>query len=219
MGLPGYRSVCGGGESDGKRGGLMGKETASLWQAQEREGFLFSEGMGLHSRGRRSFQARAPRVLRKSLYGNDLITHVVMQHYGYGVPLGRMEAQLGIGYGSLMASLHRVSGLLRPVIDKLIDEYRQAPLKHADEISWRTDGQNGYVWLFCTPNTSLFRFRKTRSASVAKEVFGEEALPGDLVVDRYQAYNRAPCQIQYCYAHLLRDVKDLQKEFPDDPEV
>jgi hypothetical protein len=28
-----------------------------------------------------------------------------------------------------------------------------------------------------------------------------------------------PCSLQYCYAHLLRDVKDLDKAFPDDPEV
>ena len=170
-------------------------------------------------RCRRSFQARAPGVLPKSLYGNHLITHVVMQHYVYGVPLGRLEAQLGIGSGSLIAPLHRMSGLLEPVIGKLIEEYRQAPVKHADETSWRTDGKNGYVWLFCMPRTILFRFRKTRSASVAKEVFGEEALPGDLVVDRYHVYNKAPCRLQYCYSHLNREVKDLQKEFPDQPEV
>lgn len=155
----------------------------------------------------------------KSLYGNDLLTHVVMQHYVYGVPLGRLEAQLHIGYGSLIAPLHRLSRLLEPVIHKLIEEYRQAPVKHADETSWRTDGQNGYAWLFCTPRTSIFRFRKTRSASVAREVFGEEPLPGNLVVDRYHAYNKAPCRLQYCYSHLSREVKDLHKEFPEHTEV
>jgi transposase len=123
-------------------------------------------------RCRKSVQARAPGVLPRSLYGNHLLTHVVMQHYVYGVPLGRLEAQLGIGYGSLIAPLHRLSRLLGPVIEKLIEEYRQAPVKHADETSWRTDGHNGYGWLFCTKQTSIFRFRKTRSASVAREVFG-----------------------------------------------
>jgi transposase len=170
-------------------------------------------------RCRKSVQARAPGVLPRSLYGNHLLTHVVMQHYVYGVPLGRLEAQLGIGYGSLIAPLHRLSRLLKPVMDKLIEEYRHAPVKHADETSWRTDGQNGYAWLFCTPNTSIFRFRKTRSASIPKELFGDHPLPGVLVVDRYHAYNKAPCHIQHCYAHLLREVKDLQKEFPDDREV
>lgn len=54
---------------------------------------------------------------------------------------------------------------------------------------------------------------------MVKEVLGEEPLPGDLVVDRYQAYNKAPCRLQYCYAHLSREVKDLHKEFPEDAEV
>jgi hypothetical protein len=40
-----------------------------------------------------------------------------------------------------------------------------------------------------------------------------------LVVDRYHGYNRAPCALQYCYAHLLRDVEQLEKEFPGQPEI
>jgi hypothetical protein len=54
---------------------------------------------------------------------------------------------------------------------------------------------------------------------VAHEVLGAKRLPGTLVVDRYSAYNKAPCSIQYCYAHLSRDIEDLQKDDPDDPEV
>ena len=40
-----------------------------------------------------------------------------------------------------------------------------------------------------------------------------------MLVDRYNGYNKVPCAIQYCYAHLLRDVEDLEKEFPDNGEV
>jgi transposase len=69
-----------------------------------------------------------------------------------------------------------------------------------------------------TCDITIFRFRLTRSASVAKEVFGEESLPGVLIVDRYQAYNKIRCIIQYCYSHLLRHIKDLGKEFPDHQE-
>jgi hypothetical protein len=54
---------------------------------------------------------------------------------------------------------------------------------------------------------------------VAKEVLGTEALGGVLIVDRFSAYHRAPCALHYCYAHLLRDVEDLQQEFPTDTEV
>jgi len=40
-----------------------------------------------------------------------------------------------------------------------------------------------------------------------------------LVVDRYAAYNQARCKLQYCYAHLLRDVQNLEKEFPESTEI
>jgi hypothetical protein len=108
---------------------------------------------------------------------------------------------------------------LKAVPERLLRRYRRAPVKHADETGWRNDGGNGYAWLFCTPDLSVFRFRHTRSASVAREALGSKRLGGVLVVDRYAAYNRVPCPIQYCYAHLLRDVQDLEKDFPDHPEV
>ena len=39
------------------------------------------------------------------------------------------------------------------------------------------------------------------------------------MVDRYPAYNKAPCKIQYCYAHLLRNLEDIGREFADENEV
>jgi len=105
------------------------------------------------------------------------------------------------------------------VLPPLVAEYRAAPVRHADETGWRTDGHAGYAWLFCTPTLSLFLFRATRAATVPHEVLGDQPLAGTLVVDRYGGYTRAPCALQYCYAHLLRDVEALEQEFPAVPEV
>ena len=164
-------------------------------------------------------QAKAPGVLSKNLYSNNLLAHVATEHYVNGIRLGHLERQTGVNVGSLIKAMHQLGGMLKDVPDKLIEEYRQAAVKHADETGWRRDGQNGYAWIFATRNTCIFRFRKSRSGKVAQEVFGQEHLPGVLVVDRYAGYNKAPCKIQYCYAHLLRHIQDLQKEFPDNAEV
>jgi transposase len=48
---------------------------------------------------------------------------------------------------------------------------------------------------------------------------GTAPLPGVLVVDQYGAYNKAPCDIQYCYEHLKRPIEDLVKEFPNSKEI
>lgn len=39
------------------------------------------------------------------------------------------------------------------------------------------------------------------------------------MVDRYNGYNRVPCKIQYCYAHLSRDLKDDAAKFEENKEV
>jgi len=163
--------------------------------------------------------AKPPGVFPKCLYSNQLLAYVAVQHYIYGNTLGQIEKQTGIGYSSLIDAMHQLSRMLKDVPNVLIQAYRQALVMHADETGWRMDGDNGYSWLFCTPDISIFRFRNSRSASVAEEVLGKKLLPGVLVVDRYNAYNKMPCSIQYCYAHLLRDVKDLEKGFPENIEV
>ena len=112
-----------------------------------------------------------------------------------------------------------VAQLLKAVPAKLINDYRQSFVKFADETKWRNDGTNGYAWLFSTSQLSIYRMRPTRSARVAAEVLGIAPLPGVLVVDRYGAYNKAPCDIQYCYEHLRRPVEDLVKEFPNHEEI
>jgi hypothetical protein len=167
----------------------------------------------------KNFTPRVPGVLPKSLYGNQLIANAITMYYLFGLPVGRISENIGVGPGSLMDIFHRCAGIFENVPNKLVEEYRSSPVKHADETSWRTDGRNGYVWLFATPELSVFQFGENRSSRVPHAVFGNDPLPGVLVVDRYGGYNKAPCRIQYCYAHLLRTVQDLEKEFPEEKEV
>ena len=162
-----------------------------------------------------------PPVLPRNKYGNNLIANSAIMHYFHGMPLKRLENLWGeeVIEGNLIKTFHRLGNLWKPAIAKLKEEYRTSPVKHADETGWRTDGESGYSWLFCTDNISIFNLKDTRSGKVVKEVFGIKKLPGVLLVDRYGAYNKSPCKIQYCYAHLLRRLEDMGKEFPEKKEV
>jgi len=162
-----------------------------------------------------------PTMLPKSLYGNKLITNACVLHFLQGIPAGRIISTLGdiIDYGALFNIFHRLANFWLPAYEKLVNDYKQSPVKHADETGWRNDGFSGYSWIFCSENTTVFAFRNSRSAAVLSAVLGTERLPGVLVVDRYAAYNKVNVEIQYCYAHLLRSLKDLQEEFYDNNEV
>lgn len=150
---------------------------------------------------------------------NELVAEVAEQHYVLGRTLGQIAERFGINYSTLSDSLKRIGKLLEPGLERLKSDYRKALVRHADETSWRTDGGNGWSWYFGSEDVSLHLFRETRSASVAREVFGTDRLKGVLVVDRYAGYNRVGCEIQYCYAHLLREMKQLEQEFETNEEV
>jgi len=167
---------------------------------------------------KKKFKANAP-VLPRSLYGNNITAQVAVMHYFHGIPMGRICEMTGINIGSLVDIFHRLGRYFAPAMEALKNAYREDPVKHADETGWRNDGRTGYAWLFCTAALSIFLFKNTRSASVPKGIFRSENLPGVLVVDRYNAYNKLPVKIQYCYAHLLRDLEKLGKDFPDEEEV
>jgi transposase len=157
----------------------------------------------------------------KSLYSNRLVSQAAVMHYIHGLPLKRIIEVFGreVTQGGLIGAFHRLGRMAEAAQASLLTDFRQSAVKHADETSWRTDGKSGYAWIFCSANTSIFRFRDSRAGKVAHEIFGNEPLPGTLVVDRYAAYNRAPCKLQYCLAHILRDVEKLEDEFPDSSEV
>ena len=169
---------------------------------------------------RKIFSRKAP-VLKRHKYGTQFISNSAVMHYVHGIPLKRLEELWGndVIEGNPIKIFHRIAKIFEPVMEQLKEDYQQAEVKHADETGWRTDGDNGYSWLNTCGHTSIFSFRGTRSGKIVTEILGEKKLPGVLVVDRYAAYNRAPCQLQYCYAHLLRDVKDLEKEFPKESEI
>lgn len=168
----------------------------------------------------RQYRAKAP-ALKKSLYGNSLISQAAVMHYEHGIPMGRVLSLLGpnVTLPGLIGSFHRlgeIAGLAKPA---LIEEYRNSFVRHADETGWRNDGRSGYGWLFCSDKTSIFEFRNTRASSVPREILGEKPLKGVLIVDRYSAYNKMPVDLQYCYAHLIREVGKVAQEFHDDNSV
>jgi transposase len=150
---------------------------------------------------------------------NDLVIEIAEQYFLLGRSLGQIAERFNLSESTVFESLKRIGEKLKPSLENLRQIYRQSAVRHADETSWRTNGSSGYAWYFGSKDVSLYLFRQTRSASVVTETIGKEQLTGVLVVDQYGGYNRVPCKIQYCYAHLIRKKEDLAKEFPKSQEI
>ena len=71
-----------------------------------------------------------------------------------------------------------------------------------------------WLWAFVTSTFVFFTIQASRGSKVLREVLGE-AFKGIIICDRFSAYvkfhkDRACGHIQYCWAHLIRDVKALK---------
>jgi len=160
-------------------------------------------------------------ALERGVLGNNLLANATVLHYFDNITMGKVTDLYDgeINLSTFINSFHRLYKIFEPAYDHLVETYRKTIVKHADETGWRTNGKNGYAWIFCSKYTSIFDFADNRSGKIVTKIMGKDPLPGFLVVDRYAAYNRAGCKLQYCYAHLLREVERLKKDYPYNGEV
>jgi transposase len=126
--------------------------------------------------------------------------------------------------GEIADLLHRVAEAepVQKATQQVHRHVRHSPIVHGDETVWREEGQNGYVWLFCTPEGERYyeydEYDKSRAGAVARRILGSE-FKGTLVSDFYAAYNDFPGEHQRCWAHLLRDLHQLKEEHKDNAQV
>jgi len=122
---------------------------------------------------------------------------------------------LRVSVGQLVALVDGVAKRGKAIVEELKQQIRGSPVVNGDETSWRENGQNGYVWSFSTKQVRYFVYRKSRAASVVKEVLGEE-FEGVVVSDFYGGYNAHLGLHQRCWVHLLRDIHELKEKHAKD---
>ena len=99
-----------------------------------------------------------------------------------------------------------------PLYEDLRQKIRALPVAHADETSWRHDGNPYWAWYAGNPDLAFFHLDAHRSAEAAQSVFGER-FQGTLVADAYASYNCVhPKDRQSCLAHIKTKAKELEQE-------
>jgi len=135
------------------------------------------------------------------------------------LPMRRIQAylrlvhQLTLSTGEVVELLHAVRHALQSHVDTLKTQARASPILHADETSWRENGQNGYIWAFSTPGEDAVRYYEydhSRGQAVVKRILGG-SFDGHLVSDFYCGYNGYAGKHQRCWVHLLRDLHVLKE--------
>lgn len=116
-----------------------------------------------------------------------------------------------VSQGEIAKILARESIHLSPFYEKLKERIRGEPIVHLDETSWRllTEEGSSYSWVMSGRESgeSIFLIGESRGKGNVEKLIGKD-YEGVAVTDNYGAYNKLPNH-QLCWAHLLRNFRDL----------
>jgi transposase len=120
--------------------------------------------------------------------------------------------RLSISRGYLAKVIGKVSAALDQPYEELLELLPEEKIINADETGHKLNGVPWWTWCFRAELFVLFHIDAHRSADVLMDILGKE-FQGVLGCDYFGAYRRymRECNImvQYCLAHLIRDIKFL----------
>jgi len=163
-------------------------------------------------------------ALPNARFGLKLMILILILKLDCRIPSNKVVSILDSVFG-VKISDGEVYNILRQLSEAFGDYYKEleqkikdALAKHIDETSWRINGKNNWLWIFINKEIALFVVRKKRSSKVPIEILGDQE--GKTIIDdRFSAYTElakvSGCEQQICWAHLLRNSKDLAKHYKE----
>ena len=179
-------------------------------------------GCGCASSPREVTAPPAPRLFPGTLYGTSVWVRFLFEHCACLRPLSRVSAWfahqgLPISPGTLADRLKHFVSLFGPLHEAILAHQNRTGVRHADETGWRVQefcerGRSSRAWLWTSVSSDAvyFHIDPSRSAEVAKALFGDTACPLVLVCDRLSTYKRlareldGKIMLQWCWAHQRR---------------
>jgi transposase/transposase-like protein len=163
-------------------------------------------------------------ALPNSRFGLKLMLLVLILKLDSRIPSNKVTSLLSsifgirISDGEIYGILNQLNKAFGDYYDKLVQKIKEALVKHIDETSWRINGKNNWLWIFINNEVALYVVNQKRSSKVPVNVLGNQE-DKFAVTDRHSAYNilveETGILQQVCWAHLLRNTKELAKYHPE----
>lgn len=156
----------------------------------------------------------------EGMFGNNTIAQVALLKYGDRLPHRKIRDTLKRIYGlaispaTILDLTRRAADAVQSEYDIILNRIRNAPVLYIDETSIEVQGKNHWIWVFTTQAETFFVIRKGRGMKVLLEVLTRR-FKGTIVCDGWRSYSGFTNRIQRCWAHLLRESRDLAEKIQE----
>ena len=177
-------------------------------------------GCGRRVQGRHPLQTSDAIGAAAAQLGAQVIALVVVLNKQLGLSFAKITSLLQQLYGltvtrsALVHAVHRTARQARPTYDALCAHVRGSPMVSPDETGWKVAGLLQWLWVFATPDTTVYRIQPGRGFEEAAAVLGAD-FAGVLVRDGWAPYRQFTAAAhQTCLAHLLRRCRLVAADHP-----
>jgi len=153
-------------------------------------------------------------------FGKNAQAHISLLKYDDRLPIRKVAQSLERHYGlkispsGIYKVTKRVSNNLKEPYYEVIKRIRGSKVLYIDETQYRLNGKTWWLWTFVSNHDTLFVIRKSRSKKVIEEILGKK-FKGIISADGWSAYRQFTNVLQRCWAHLLRETKDMAEKHKD----
>jgi len=166
------------------------------------------------------WESKPREVPDKGVFGKNIQTQITLLRFDDRLPLRKTISAIERQYQTTLTS-KAVYDITKRVADKATPEYndikrkiRRATHLHIDETKIKIQGKTHWLWIFRSRKNIFFVIHAKRNRTVLDEILGYK-YRGIIICDGMSAYKEYTKFLQRCWAHILRETKEMAEKHDD----
>ena len=166
------------------------------------------------------WESKPSEVPDKGILGKSLQAQITLLRFDDRLPLRKTILAIERQYKTTLTSksvydiTKRVADKATPAYEDVKKKIRRATHLHIDETKIKIQGITNWLWIFRSRKNVFFVIRKERNRKILDEILGYH-YSGIIICDGLSAYEEYTKYLQRCWAHILRETKEMAEKYDD----
>ena len=164
------------------------------------------------------WESKPIEVPDKGIFGKNMQSQITLLRFDDRLPLRKTISAIERQYKTSLTSkavydvTKRVADKITPKYKEIMKKIRRATHLHIDETKIKIQGKTHWLWIFRSRKNVFFVIHKKRNRTVLDEILGYK-YHGIIICDGMSAYKEYTKFLQRCWAHILRETKEMAEKY------